>query len=93
MLAAGLVVSISHARTGGTPIGSLFQWCGAISSWKAWRLASDEPLATDRPDFTEASSVVGLGVLQIETGYTYFFDNDGTDQTIGHSYPETLLRT
>lgn len=81
----------NDARKRGT-IGSLFQWSGAISTSEPWRLASDEPLATDRPDFTEASSVVGLGVLQIETGYTYFFDNDGTDQTIGHSYPETLLR-
>ena len=52
----------------------------------------DEPLVTDRPDFTEASVTVGRGVLQIESGYTYTFDNDGTSQTIGHSYPETLFR-
>ena len=52
----------------------------------------DEPLVTDRPDFTEASSTVGLGVAQLEVGYTYVFDNDGTDQTILHSYPEPLLR-
>ncbi|MDA1055639.1 MAG: transporter [Planctomycetota bacterium] len=50
------------------------------------------PLVTDRPDFTEASSTVGRGVAQLEFGYTYIFDNDGTDQTIGHSYPEMLLR-
>ena len=47
---------------------------------------------SDRPDFTEASSVVGLGVLQIESGYTYTFDNDGATHSIGHSYPETLFR-
>lgn len=52
----------------------------------------DEPIVTDRPDFTEASSTVGRGVLQIESGYTYSFDNDGVDQTIGHSYPEALFR-
>ncbi len=52
----------------------------------------DEPLVTDRPDFTEASSTVGLGVAQLEIGYTYVFDNDGADQTVGHSYPEPLLR-
>ena len=51
-----------------------------------------EPLVTDRPDFTEASSTVGLGVSQFEFGYTYTFDNDGTDQVIRHSYPEVLLR-
>jgi hypothetical protein len=31
-------------------------------------------------------------VLQIESGYTYTYDNDGTDRTIRHSYPETLFR-
>jgi len=52
----------------------------------------DEPLVADRPDFTEVSSTVGLGVVQLEVGYTYVFDNDGIDQTIDHSYPEPLLR-
>lgn len=52
----------------------------------------DAPLVTDRPDFTEASSTVGQGVVQLEMGYTYSFDNDGTNQTIGHSYPEPLMR-
>lgn len=52
----------------------------------------NEPLVTDRPDFTEASSTVGQGVVQVEMGYTYSFDDDGTDRTVGHSYPEPLLR-
>jgi hypothetical protein len=52
----------------------------------------DEPLVTDRPDFTEASSTVGRGVVQCENGYTYAFDNDGVDETISHSYPESLWR-
>jgi hypothetical protein len=52
----------------------------------------DEPLATDRPDFTEASSVVGRGVLQLETGYTYFHDDEDGTETQTHSLPETLFR-
>lgn len=52
----------------------------------------DEPIVTDRPDFTEASSTVGRGVLQIESGYTYSFDDDGVDETTSHSYPETLWK-
>ena len=52
----------------------------------------DEPLATDRPDFTEASSVVGRGVLQLETGYTYFNDDEDGISTRTHSLPETLFR-
>lgn len=69
--------------------GTLMQWsCG--NSFEGG-LDLDEPIVTDRPDFTEASVTVGRGVLQLESGYTYSFDNDGT-QTIGHSYPEALFR-
>lgn len=32
---------------------------------------SAQPLVTDRPDATESSSVVGQGVFQLETGFTY----------------------
>lgn len=50
----------------------------------------NEPLVTDRPDFTEASSTVGQRVAQLETGYTYVFDDaEGVE---AHSYPEALLR-
>ncbi|WP_254509605.1 transporter [Anatilimnocola floriformis] len=52
----------------------------------------DEPLASDRPDFTEASCTVGRGVCQLEMGYTYFHDNDGATSFDGHSLPEMLLR-
>lgn len=51
-----------------------------------------EPIATDRPDFTEASSTVGKGRIQLESGYTYSRDRSGRVTTIGHSYPEALLR-
>lgn len=52
----------------------------------------DEPLVSDRPDFTEASTTVGRGVVQLEAGYTYTFDRDGDDFDKEHSFPETLLR-
>jgi len=52
----------------------------------------DEPLASDRPDFTEASSTVGRGVIQLEMGYTYISDDDGPNHTHSHSYPELLTR-
>ena len=70
--------------------GTLFHWrcessCTGVASL-------DEALVTDRPDFTEASSVVGLGVLQIETGYTYTYDSDAGQTSKANSYPETLFR-
>jgi hypothetical protein len=52
----------------------------------------DEPLVTDRPDFTEASSTGGMGVVQLESGYTYTYDNDAVGSSKQHSFPEALLR-
>ncbi len=52
----------------------------------------DDSLVTDRPDFTESSTTVGLGVTQLEFGWSYTYDNDGTAATRSHSYPEALIR-
>ena len=66
----------------------LFAWTGNNPS--DLRLNFAQPLVTDRPDFTEASSTVGLGVTQLELGYTYVRNDEaGTDQ---HSAPELLIR-
>lgn len=72
----------------------------ASDSWLAQRIlearstARDEPLVTDRPDFTEASSVVGLGIVQLETGYTFVYRDDERDGSITrtHNAPEFLWR-
>lgn len=72
------------------PRGTLLQWSYGTSFSGGPDLGS--PLVTDRPDFTEASSTVGRGVAQLELGYTYTFDEDGTTSSKAHSYPETLLR-
>ncbi len=54
--------------------------------------ATSEPLVTDRPDATEASSTVGKGVLQIETGglYESFEENSVTSQS--YTFNTTLVR-
>ncbi len=67
--------------------GALFAWCRGGSI-----LGLDEPLMSDRPDFTEASSVVGLGVLQIESGYAYGFKSESAGSVKSHSIGEPLLR-
>ena len=69
---------------------TLFQWSYGTSFGGGADL--DEPLVTDRPDFTESSSTVGLGTGQLEFGYTYTYDNDGTQSVRSQSFPETLLR-
>jgi hypothetical protein len=72
------------------PRGTLFQWSYCTSFTGGPNL--DEPIVTDRPDFTEASVTVGRGVLQLESGYTYAFDDDGVTRVSTHSYPEALFR-
>ena len=72
---------------------TLFQWNygdGGDGLTTAEKL--EEPLVTDRPDFTEASSTVGRGVVQLESGYTYTYDSDAIGSTKSHSFPEALLR-
>ena len=44
-------------------------------------VSAQEPLVTDRPDFTESPSTVGSGVLQLESGVTYSDFQNGTDVT------------
>jgi len=70
--------------------GTLMQWSPDTSFSGGPDL--DAPLVTDRPDFTEASSTVGLGVAQLEFGYTYASNNDGSQSTRSQSFGEPLLR-
>ena len=72
------------------PRMTLFQWSYGTSFGGGADL--DEPLVTDRPDFTESSSTVGRGVNQLEMGYTYTHDEAGTTSTQSQSYPEFLWR-
>ena len=52
----------------------------------------EEPIATDRPDFTESSTTVGRGTSQLEMGYSYFQNRDGGLTTRSHSWGEPLRR-
>ncbi len=87
-------VACDQVGCDGSPCGN-FSGRAFLFAWPAsnacdLRLNYDEPLVTDRPDFTEASSTVGRGVTQFELGYTYVRNDDtGTDQ---HSAPELLIR-
>ncbi|MEX0679090.1 MAG: transporter [Pirellulales bacterium] len=69
---------------------TLFAWSGQERNYVNG--TQDEPLVSDRPDFTEASSCVGLRRVQVEMGYTYIRDNNNATVGSAHSFPETLLR-
>jgi len=72
------------------PRKTLLQWSYGTSFSGGPNL--DDPLVSDRPDFTEASSTVGRGVRQLEFGYTYEFNRTAAGPEHAHSAPEALLR-
>ena len=72
------------------PRGTLLQWTDGAPVSGGPDL--NEPLVTDRPDFTEASSTVGVGVTQLEFGYTYTYNNDAGTSVRSQSFGEPLLR-
>ena len=82
---------VCHGLCDCQPRKTLFQWSNC-ATFAGGPPGMNEPLVTDRPDFTEASTTVGRGVAQFEFGYTYTYDDDGTAQTRSHSAPEVLLR-
>jgi hypothetical protein len=92
--AAYVQSSAEEAENCGPPFGegrkTLLQWSYGTRFGGGPDL--DKPLVTDRPDFTEASSTVGRGVVQLEYGYTYFYDRSGQQTTRLHSFGEPLLR-
>lgn len=63
----------------------LNQW--VPENWDATKIIN-----TDRPDFTDVATVVGKGVRQLETGYTYRRREDGFTAAQSQSSPECLLR-
>lgn len=52
----------------------------------------NEPLVTDRPDFTESTEAVPAGHVQLEAGYTFPYDRERKDRVRDHTAPELLLR-
>jgi hypothetical protein len=69
---------------------TLFNWFGGPEGEEEEE--EESPIETDRPDFTEASTTVGRGRVQLEMGYTYIRDDEDGTRVDAHSYPETLLR-
>jgi hypothetical protein len=70
---------------------TLMQWSYG-TSFSGGPPGFDEPLASDRPDFVEASVTVGRGVAQVEMGYTFISNDDPGLTHREHSVPEMLWR-
>jgi hypothetical protein len=61
-----------------------------LLGWPAAPL--EDPLVTDRPDFTESTLTVPYGHFQLEGGYTFTYDREHHDRRREHTAPELLLR-
>jgi Putative MetA-pathway of phenol degradation len=72
------------------PPRTLFEW--SIGPEGTTEPDEKDEIVTDRPDFTESSSTVGRGRVQLESGYTYFHDHGAGTRIHLHSFPEGLLR-
>lgn len=70
--------------------GTLFQWKGSSGCHGGPQL--DQPLQTDRPNFTSTSVTVGKGVTQLEFGYTYLDSKEAGADVKYQSFGEFLFR-
>ena len=68
----------------------------AIFPPSLWTCCAENPyeerIETDRHDFTQSGRTVGCGVVQLEAGYTYFYNNDDGVVEQAHTTPEMMLR-
>ncbi|HJO39162.1 MAG: transporter [Vicinamibacterales bacterium] len=62
--------------------------CGVMLAGTGIAGAQTSDLVTDRPDSTESATVVGRGLVQVETGYLFA----STDDVGGYEVPGTLVR-
>ena len=58
----------------------------------SWVVAEVLEMVTDRPDATESSETILPGYVQIESGMTFFDEDEGGVESSGFAAPETLVR-
>ena len=90
VLSVGLMAT-SFCRPACAEFG--FAFCDDFS--KPARLQRDpyeERLETERHDFTQSAITVGRHVVQLESGYSYFYKDNIDETESSHTFPEMLLR-
>jgi hypothetical protein len=63
-----------------------------VFSYESTRDPYEERIETERHDFTQSTDTVGQGVVQIESGYSYFYKDKDDEIEHSHTTPETLVR-
>jgi hypothetical protein len=65
---------------------------GRIGNPSPRRDPYEERIETERHDFTQSTKTVGRGVVQLESGYTFFYKDYEDEIETSHTAPEMLLR-
>ncbi len=87
ILGAPLVMATSAAAQG------LFEFCDDFAKTAdEQRDPYEERLETERHDFTQSAVTVGYRVVQVESGYSYFYKDADDEIESAHTTPELLLR-
>ena len=88
---AFLCLAICSSCLGESPF--LFEFFDDFTkSGRCQRNPYEERIETERHDFTQSAVTVGRRVVQIESGYTYFYKDTGNEIESSHTFPETMLR-
>lgn len=70
-----------------------FEFCDDFTKpLAAQRNPWEERIETERHDFTQSAVTVGRGVVQLESGYTYFYKDANGETESSHTFPEMLVR-
>jgi hypothetical protein len=82
-------VGVSAMHVNGQPI-EFFDDFG--KPWYEQRNPWEERIETERHDFTQSAITVGRYVVQLESGYTYFYKDTDEEIEASHTLPEMMLR-
>lgn len=94
-LARGLAIAtgLLFLQTGPVLAGEPEVGMGLFESMPGWcRARFEDPIETDRHDFTQSSRTLDRGVSQFEFGYTYFYKDAEEEIDSTHTLPELAFR-
>jgi hypothetical protein len=78
-----------------TPASAGLPWpefCDDLWGCPEGKKPDAERIETERHDFTQSATTVGRGVVQVESGYTFFYDEEDGERETAHTFPESMLR-
>jgi hypothetical protein len=73
--------------------GQIFEFCDDFTKpCCCQRDPWEERIETERHDFTQSAITIGRRVVQLESGYSYFYKDADEEIESSHTFPEMLLR-